>query len=88
MTDSEAKAAVRAYVENAWPVSSLNADSCWRKAWAESHLPNIGLNLFRELVLKEGYSPRQFGGPEGPYIMRLPGPSRKLADGFLKYEGM
>lgn len=88
MDKNQAILAVRKYASRAWPVSSLTKDGCLRKAWAESRLPNLSLELFRELLAKEGYSPRQFGGENGPWIMRLPGPSKKLADSFIRCEGL
>lgn len=87
MEKNQAILAVREYASCAWPVSSLTKDGAVRKAWAESHLPNIGLNLFRELLANEGFTPKQYGGENGPWIIRLPGPSKKLADGAIRCEG-
>ncbi len=86
MTKDEAIKAVRAYCENAWPCSSATRDGCWRKSWAESRLPNVGLNLFMELMANEGYQPRLFG--ENVWILRLPGPNERLAAGSIKCMGV
>ncbi len=88
MTKKQAIRAVRAYTANAWPVASKTSDGCLRKAWAESHLPNVGLELFRELMANEGFVPRQYGGVDGPWIMKLPGPNKQLAAGMLKCQGV
>ena len=86
MDKNEAILAVKKYCKTAWPVSSASRDGCWRKAWGESRLPNLGLNLFMELVQREGFSVRLFG--ENVYILQLPGPSKKLAEGFIRCEGL
>ena len=88
MNRPEASVAVKAYVARAWPVSSMTRDGAIRKAWGESRLPNIGLEMFREMLAGEGFIPRQFGGENGPWILQFPGPGdKRLAAGFLKCEG-
>lgn len=87
MTEAESKIAVRRYVRKAWPCSSLTKLGAYRRAWAESHLPNIGLNLFMELVAAEGFSPKR-DDETGRWIIRFPGPSKKLADSFIRCEGL
>lgn len=87
MTKAEALAAVAAYLATAWPVSSLTKSGAWRAAWAASHIPGIGLIDFENIVTDAGYTPRQYGGENGPWILRLPGPSEKLAAGCIKCEG-
>lgn len=76
---------VKKYVSTGWPVSSQTRDGCWRKAWAESRLSNIGLNQFMGLVKAEGFTPRQFGEV---WIIRFPGPSRELAKGAIRCAGL
>ena len=88
MTKDQALAAVRKYVSKAWPVSSLTKDGAWRAAWAQSHIPSLGLILFMELVANEGFTPRQFGGENGPWILRFPGPNERLATGAIKCMGV
>ena len=75
---------VRAYVETAWPCSSLTRDGAYRKAWAESRLP-IGLNEFMAALSELQWKPVHVGEC---YILRFPGPSKKLADGFIRCEGL
>ena len=81
MTRAEATKAVKRYVSQSWPVSSLTVDGAIRAAWAQSHIPNISLELFRELLAAQGYKPRLFGEV---WIIQFPGrePAR-LADGCI-----
>lgn len=89
MTRAEAIKAVKRYCSRGWPVSSLTVDGTWRAAWAASHLPNLSLIHFMELVQAEGFSPRQYGGENGPWILRLPGrQSKRLVDGAIKCMGV
>ncbi len=85
MTKDQSIKAVRAYVKSAWPVSSTTRDGSWRAAWAQSRIANIGLELFRELVANEGYQPVHIGEV---YLLRFPGPSKRLADGAIRCEGL
>ena len=81
MTKAEAVKAVQRYVATAWPTSSLNFEGAIRAAWAQSHIPNISLELFRELLDLEGYKPRLFGDV---WIIQFPGqPPTRLADGCV-----
>lgn len=89
MTKAEAVAAVRAYVSKAWPASSLTRDGCWRAAWAASHIASLGLIDFMNLVTAEGFSPKQYGEPTGPWLLRFPGrPPARLHDGSIRCEGV
>lgn len=88
MTKDQAILAVRKYLARGWPVSSLTKDGAWRAAWAQSHIPSLGLILFMELVTAEGFTPKQYGEPNGPWILKLPGPSKRLAAGAIKCMGV
>lgn len=82
MTKEQAKDAVSRYASRAWPTTSKTFLGAIRAAWAQSHIPNISLELFRELLESEGYRPVQFGGPNGPWIIQLPGrPPARLSEG-------
>ncbi len=85
MTKDQAISAVRAYCQSAWPVSSVTRDGCLRRAWAESRLPNVGIELFRELLANEGFTPVHIGEI---YLLRFPGPNKRLADGAIKCMGL
>ena len=64
---------VRAYVDSAWPISSLTRDGVLRKAWGESRLPNVGLNEFKGALLDLGWKPVKIGEV---WLLRFPGPER------------
>ena len=53
--------AVKRYVDSAWPVSSLNCDGAYRKAWGESRMPNLGLNEFKDALTALGWKPVKVG---------------------------
>ena len=85
MNKAEAILAVRKYVSAALPVSSLSKLGVWRRAWAASHIPGIGLIDFENIVTAQGYTPRKFGEV---WILQFPGKApARLADGSITCEG-
>ena len=85
MMDIEVQKRIETWLKKAWPVSALSAEECWRKAHGEFGGLNCSVELFRETLTKIGFVPVQTGEC---HILRLPGPSPKMAKQFLRCEGL
>ena len=85
MTTKKAQKRIAEWAEKTWPVSSnVSAEECIRKAYGEFGGLNCSVELFRETLAKIGFVPVHVGEC---FILRLPGPTPRLAEQFLKCEG-
>ena len=69
----------------AWPVSShISAEDAYRKCWGEYGESGCSLVTFTEVLQSLGFDVQLFGKV---WIIRLPGPSPKMAAGAIRCEG-
>ena len=76
---------ISGWASKAWPVSShVSAEDCYRKAWGEWGGSDCSLPSFTEALQSLGFSVQVFGSV---WLIRLPGPSPKLATGAIRCGG-
>ena len=77
--------AISEWARKAWPVSSqISAEDAYRKCWGEYGESGCSLVTFKEVLQTLGFAAQLFGHV---WLIRLPGPSPKLAAGAIQYEG-
>lgn len=77
--------AIVKWARKAWPVSShISAEDAYCKCWGEYGESGCSLVTFTEVLQSLGFGVQLFGHV---WIIRLPGPSPKLAAGAIRCEG-
>ena len=86
MMEKSVRDKISEWSARAWPVSShVSSEDAYKKAWGHFGQSGCSLVSFRETLEAIGFTAQLFGHV---WIIRLPGPSPKLAAGFLKCEGI
>ena len=84
--EKSVKDRIAAWSEKAWPTSShVSAEDCLKKAWGNFGESGCSLVTFSEALKSLGFGVQLFGHV---WIIRLPGPSPKMAASFLRCEGL
>ena len=77
--------AISEWARKAWPVSShVSAEDAYLKCWGEYGESGCSFVTFKEALQSLGFGVQLFGQV---YLIRLPGPSPKLAAGAIRCEG-
>ena len=78
--------AISEWAGKAWPVSSyVSAEDAYKKAWGEYGQSGCSLVTFMEALQSLGFAAQLFGIV---WIIRLPGPSPKMAVQTIRCEGV
>lgn len=74
------------WASHAWPVSShVSAADAYRRAWGEWGGDGCSLPSFTEILQSLGWHAQLFGSV---WLIRLPGPSPRLAASAIRCEGV
>ena len=77
--------AIVKWASAAWPVfSHVSAEDAYRKCWGEYGESGCSFVTFKEVLQSLGFAAQLFGSV---WIIRLPGPSPKMAAGAIRCEG-